>query len=174
MLQERMRRPLQLEQIVFINTTKDGTALSAPTTVFSVSKILFVGWRVTFSNRLYEINSNRYEVDAAYMAPDGSTLGSVQDVQAVNQTEPRATFSGRVGNSAGGAFLPGKYTVNFYLNGQYFAKKTFSVVNDVGIPYARGGRGSSATTGMSSTAVGLEMPLSHTPVVVEAARQPVV
>jgi serine/threonine protein kinase len=159
MLQERMRRPLQLEQIVFLNTTKDGTALSSPTSAFSVSKVLFVGWRVTFSNRLYQLNSNRYEVDAAYVAPDGSTLGSVQDVQLVNQTEPRVTFSGRVGNSAGGAFLPGKYTVNFYLNGQYFARKTFNVVNDVGVPYASRGRSSSASSGASSTAVSLEMPL---------------
>ena len=162
MLQERMHRPLQLEQILFLNTTKDGTAISGPTSVFSVSKVLFVGWRVIFGNRLYRLNSNRYEVDAAYMAPDGSTLGSVQDVQVVNPADPRATFSGRVGNSAGGAFLPGRYTVNFYLNGQYFAKKTFNVVNDAGIPYA-GGSGASAATsgasGASSTAIGLEMPL---------------
>jgi serine/threonine protein kinase len=160
MLQERMRKPLQLVQIEFLNTTKDGTALSSPSAVFKVSKVLFVGWRVTFSNRLYQLNSNRYEVDAAYMAPDGSTLGSVQDVQTVNQTEPRAIFSGRVGNSAGGAFLPGKYTVNFYLNGQYFARKTFSVVNDAGIPYVRGGgSSSSARSAASSAPVSLEMPL---------------
>ena len=159
MLQERMRKPLQLEQIVFLNTTKDGTALSAPTAAFSVSKVLFVGWRATFSNRLYQFNSNRYEVDAAYVAPDGSTLGSVQDVQTVGRSDPQVTFSGRVGNSAGGAFLPGKYTVNFYLNGQYLAKKTFSVVNDAGIPYASGGGGSTATRRASSTTMGLEMPV---------------
>jgi hypothetical protein len=47
------------------------------------------------------------------------------------------TFSGRVGNSAGGAFLPGTYTVNFYLNGQYFAQKRFEVLADTGgSPYA--------------------------------------
>ncbi|MBV8357698.1 MAG: hypothetical protein JO189_07140, partial [Deltaproteobacteria bacterium] len=95
----------------------------------------------------------------AYMAPDGSTLGSVQDVQVVNPADPRATFSGRVGNSAGGAFLPGRYTVNFYLNGQYFAKKTFSVVNDAGIPYAGGGGTSAASSTAGSTAIGLEVPL---------------
>jgi serine/threonine protein kinase len=160
MLQERMRRPLQLEQIVFLNTTKDGTAISSPTSVFSVSKVLFVGWRIIFGNRLYRLDSNRYEVDAAYVAPDGSTLGSVQDVQVVNPADPRATFSGRVGNSAGGAFLPGKYTVNFYLNGQYFAKKTFSVINDAGIPYSGGGGAAgAASSSASSTAIGLEMPL---------------
>jgi serine/threonine protein kinase len=158
MLQERMRRPLQLQQIVFLNTTKDGTALSAPTNVFGMSKVLFVGWRVTFANRLYGLNSNRYEVDAAYIAPDGSTLGSVQDVQVVSANAPRVVFSGRVGNSAGGAFLPGKYTVNFYLNGQYFAKKTFTVVNDAGIPYARGGAAVASSTS-SSSPVGLEVPL---------------
>jgi hypothetical protein len=159
MLQERMRRPLQLQQIVFLNTTKDGTALSAPTTVFSLSKVLFVGWRITFGNRLYRLNSNRYEVDAAYLAPDGSTLGSVQDVQVVNSADPRVTFNGRVGNSAGGAFLPGKYTVNFYLNGQYFARKSFNVINDAGIPFAGRGGPPVANSAASSTAIGLEMPL---------------
>jgi serine/threonine protein kinase len=160
MLQERLHRPLQLEQIVFVNTTKDGTALSAPANVFSVSKVLFVGWRVTFSNRLYRLNTNRYEVDAAYVAPDGSTLGSVQDIQVVNPADARATFSGRVGNSAGGAFLPGQYTVNFYLNGQYFAQRKFRVINDAGIPYAGGSSGAvAASTGTGSGAIGLEMPL---------------
>ena len=159
MLQERMRRPLQLEQIMFLNTTKDGTALSAPTSLFNVSKVLFVGWRATFANRLYRLDTNRYEVDAAYVAPDGSTLGSVQDVQLINPAQPKATFSGRVGNSAGGAFLPGQYTVNFYLNGQYFAQRKFRVVNDISIPYASGGGRGGASSGASSTAIGLEMPL---------------
>jgi len=143
---------------VFLNTTKDGTALSAPSTVFSVSKVLFVGWRVTFGNRLYRLDTNRYEVDAAYVAPDGSTLGSVQDVQVVNPADPRASFSGRVGNSAGGAFLPGQYTVNFYLNGQYFAQRKFRVVNDAGIPYAGGGI-SAASRAASSTPTGPDTPI---------------
>ena len=159
MLQERLRRPLQLEQIVFVNTTKDGTALSAPTNVFKLSKVLFVGWRVTFGNRLYHLDSNRYQVDAAYVAPDGSTLGSVQDVQLVNTADPRAVFTGRVGNSAGGAFLPGMYTVNFYLNGQYFAQRKFRVVNDAGVPYTGTGASGSTAASTGSTAIGLEMPL---------------
>jgi serine/threonine protein kinase len=159
MLQERLRRPLQLEQILFLNSTKDGTALSPPATVFGVSKVLFVGWRVIFANRLFRLDSNRYQVDAAYLAPDGSALGSVQDVQVVSPNESRALFSGRVGNSAGGAFLPGKYTVNFYLNGQYFAKKTFSVINDAGLPLSSGSSPGSSSSGASSSAVGLEMPV---------------
>jgi serine/threonine protein kinase len=159
MLQERMRKPLQLQQIVFINTTKDGTALSAPTNVFGVSKVLFVGWRVTFANRLYGLDNNQYRVDAAYVAPDGSTLGSVDDIESVTQSQQRATFSGRVGNSAGGAFLPGQYTVNFYLNGQYFAQRKFRVMADSGATY--GSRGSSGRFGgaAGSSPVGLEMPL---------------
>jgi serine/threonine protein kinase len=159
MLQERMRKPLQLQQIAFINTTKDGTALSAPTNVFGVSKVLFVGWRVTFANRLYGLDNNQYRIDAAYVAPDGSTLGSVDDIESITQSQQRATFSGRVGNSAGGAFLPGQYTVNFYLNGQYFAQRKFRVVADTGVSY--GSRGSSGSFGgaAGSSPVGLEMPL---------------
>src|SRR5260370_17123476 len=64
-------------------------------------------------------------------------LGSVNDFQTVRKTQQHAVFSGRVGNSAGGAFLPGQYTVNFYLNGHYVAQKKFRVVADAGLPSAR-------------------------------------
>ncbi|MBF6558973.1 MAG: serine/threonine protein kinase [Candidatus Binataceae bacterium] len=165
MIEERTRRPLALQNIEFVNSTKDGTALSGPTSAFNVSKVLFIGWRAVFQNRLYGLNTNQYRVDAAYIGPDGSTLGSVADVQTVAQSNNRAVFSGRVGNSAGGAFLPGQYTVNFYLNGQYFAQRKFRVVADAGLPYTGGGAGGGASSagggasgGAVSPAIGLETP----------------
>jgi hypothetical protein len=160
MIEERTRRPLALQNIQFVNSTKDGTALSAPTSAFNVSKVLFIAWRAVFQNRLYGLNSNQYRVDAAYIGPDGSTLGSVADVQTVKQSTGRAVFSGRVGNSAGGAFLPGQYTVNFYLNGQYFAQRKFRVVADAGIPYSGGGAtgGTASGGGGGAITTGLEMP----------------
>jgi hypothetical protein len=147
MIEERMRRPLSLKDIEFVNSTKDGTALSGPSSVFNVSKVLFVGWRVTFDNRLFNLDNNQYRVDAAYIGPDGSTLGSVDDIQTIKRSSNRAIFSGRVGNSAGGAFLPGQYTVNFYLNGQYFTQRKFRVVADAGMPYNGGGVSSSGGAG---------------------------
>jgi hypothetical protein len=161
LLEARMRQPLQLENIEFLNTTKDGTALSGPLNVFSVSRVLFVGWRTVFQNRLAGLNDNQYRVDAAYLAPDGSTLGSVDDVQAVPRGQARAVFSGRVGNAAGGAFLPGQYTVNFYLNGQYFAQRKFRIEADAGSPYtgapsSGGGYASGSYSGGSAT--GLDLP----------------
>jgi serine/threonine protein kinase len=141
MLEERKAKPLELVGIQFENTTKSGTSLSGPTTSFGVSKVLFVGWRVTFRNRLYGLESNEYRVDAAYIAPNGGMLGSVNDIQTVPRTAREVVFSGRVGNSAGGAFLPGVYTVNFYLNGQYFAQKKFRVVPDGPPPTTYGSAG---------------------------------
>ncbi len=159
MLEERMKRPLALETVEFVNSTKDGTALSGPSTAFSVSKVLFVGWRVVFKNRLYGLDNNQYRVDAAYLAPDGSMLGSVDDIRTISKSSGNAIFSGRVGNSAGGAFLPGKYTVNFYLNGQYFAQRTFRVVADAGIPYTGGGGGGmGGGSATASAGGGLETP----------------
>jgi len=128
MIEERRRKPLELREIEFLNTTKSGTPLSGATTSFDASKVLFVGWQVTFDNRLYGLEPNQYRVDAAYIAPDGHTLGSVNDWQTVSSNQKTATFSGRVGNSRGGAFAPGTYTVNFYLNGQYFGQRKFHVV----------------------------------------------
>jgi serine/threonine protein kinase len=144
MVEERKRRPLDLVSIRFLNTTKSGTALSGPSGSFKISKVLFVGWQVSFKNRLFGLESNEYRVDAAYVAPSGGTLGSVDDIQVVPRTVRSVTFSGRVGNSAGGAFLPGEYTVNFYLNGQYFAQKKFKVVEDGPPPTGYTSRGASS------------------------------
>jgi len=163
MIQERMRRPLALKDIQFVNSTKDGTVISGPANVFNVSKVFFIGWRAIFDNRLFGLDSNQYRVDAAYIGPDGGALGSVDDIQTVNRGSNRAVFSGRVGNSAGGAFLAGQYTVNFYLNGQYFAQRKFRVVADAGLPYNGGissGSGGGGSTSTTSTAMssGLETP----------------
>src|SRR5262249_31717803 len=130
MIDERRRKPLQLREIEFLNTTKTGTPLSGSASSFDASKVLFVGWQVAFDNRLYGLEPGQYRVDAAYVAPDGRTLGSVNDWQNVSASQKIATFSGRVGNSRGGAFLPGTYTVNFYLNGQYFGQRRFRVIAD--------------------------------------------
>jgi len=135
MLEARRRKPLQLAGIEFLNSTKSGTPLAGPASSFDASKVLFVNWRITFENRLYNLDTGQYRVDAAYIAPDGHTLGSVDDIRIVPPTARSATFSGRVGNSAGGAFLPGQYTVNFYLNGQYIAQKKFRVLAANSQPY---------------------------------------
>jgi serine/threonine protein kinase len=147
MLEVRRRKPLQLGGIEFVNSTKSGTPLAAPASTFSASKVLFVGWRITFENRLFNLDTGQYRVDAAYIAPDGRTLGSVDDVRIVPPTSRKATFSGRVGNSAGGAFLPGQYTVNFYLNGQYVAQKKFRVLADNSQPYPASLGGASGVPG---------------------------
>jgi hypothetical protein len=62
-----------------------------------------------------------------------------------------ATFSGRVGNSAGGTFPPGQYTVNFYLNGQYIAQKRFLVLADTSAPHPASTGSASGVSGGSST-----------------------
>jgi serine/threonine protein kinase len=155
MIDERRAKPLQLRSIDFLNTTKTGTALSGATSSFAVSKVLFVGWEVKFENRLYKLEPGQYRVDAAYIGPDGRTLGAVNDYQPVSPSMKTVTFSGRVGNSRGGAFLPGTYTVNFYLNGQYFEAKKFEVLADAGGPYATYPGGSGA---IGSSMGGSSMP----------------
>ncbi len=157
MIDERRAKPLQLRAISFLNTTKTGTALSGATDSFNVSKVLFVGWQASFENRLYKLEPGQYRVDAAYIGPDGRTLGSVNDFQPVSTTMRTVTFSGRVGNSRGGAFLPGTYTVNFYLNGQYFGAKKFEVLADAAGPYATypgGGSAIGSSMGSSSMSAG--------------------
>jgi hypothetical protein len=79
---ELRAKPLQLLAISFLNTAKTGTALSGATDSFDVSKVLFVGWEVSFENRLYKLEPGQYRVDAVYIGPDGRTLASVNDFSA--------------------------------------------------------------------------------------------
>ncbi len=151
MIEDRQRRPLELSGIRFHNSTKTGTALSPASDTFDAAKLLFVDWQVSFKNRLYSLEASQYRVDAAYIAPDGRTLGGVDDVRSVAQTARTATFSGRVGNSAGGAFLPGTYSVNFYLNGQYFAQRKFTVVASTGPGIFSGSSGTSSSGSSGNT-----------------------
>jgi len=159
MIDERRMKPLEFRAVQFINTTKTGTPISAPSNSFDASKVLFVGWQITFDNRLYGLEAGQYRVDATYIGPTGNTLGSVNDWQNVNSAERNATFSGRVGNSRGGAFIPGTYSVNFYLNGQYVTQKKFRVVADAtgpgtysGSSSGGGGSGYSGSSGGSTPA----------------------
>ena len=152
MIEELRRRPLSLLNIDFVNSTRTGTALSGPADKFDASKVLFIGWNVKFRNRLFGLEPGQYRVDAAYIAPDGRTLGAVNDWKDVGPDQKTVTFSGRVGNSAGGAFLPGTYTVNFYLNGKYFARRQFQILASTGGSYSGGavGYGASRAPGAST------------------------
>ena len=153
MVEARRRKPLQLAGIEFMNSTKSGTPLAGPATAFSAAKVLFINWRITFENRLFNLDTGQYRVDAAYIAPDGHTLGSVDDIRIVPPSSRSATFSGRVGNSAGGAFLPGQYTVDFYLNGQKVAQKNFRVLADTQPYPASLGSASGVSSGGTTGAI---------------------
>jgi outer membrane usher protein FimD/PapC len=67
-------------------------------------------------------------VDATFIAPNGQTLGTEVDWKTAQDTEKNPTFVSRLGNSNGGAFLPGTYTVNFFLNRKFIAQKKVEVV----------------------------------------------
>ncbi len=159
LVEERRAHPLELIDLKFINSTKTGTPLSGPADTFSAAKVLFVGWEVTFNNRLYRIESNPYRVEAAYYTPDGRPLGSVLDSKNVPESAKSIVFSGRVGNAAGGAFLPGVYSVSFYLNGQFFAQKKFRITSESGL--SGGSVLDPGGAGMSSrpSATRLDMPV---------------
>ncbi len=146
LVEARRRKPLQLAGIEFVNSTNRGSPLSEPSTTFDAAKVLFVNWKITFENRLFNLDTGQYRVDAAYIAPDGRTLGSVDDIRIVPPTARSASFSGRLGNSAGGAFLPGQYTVNFYLNGQYVAEGKFRVLAGPSPSYTHSLGSTSAST----------------------------
>ncbi|MFZ0887427.1 MAG: hypothetical protein WA005_03165, partial [Candidatus Binataceae bacterium] len=147
MIEEHKRNPLDLLDIHFVNSTKTGTPIATPSDTFNMAKVLFVDWEVTFRNRLYELDTNQYRVDAAYIAPDGRTLGSVFDARMVAENARTVTFSGRVGNSQGGAFLPGTYTVNFYLNGQFLSARKFRVAAGSGYEPGLGAAGGASGGG---------------------------
>ena len=127
-----MRRPLELNDIEFVNSTKDGTVLSGPTQRLRRLQGSVRGLAGHFQQSTLR---PRQRISTASTrptsAPDGSTLGSVDDVQTGRRANTPDGDLQRARRQFGGRrFLPGMYTVNFYLNGQYFAQRKFRVVAD--------------------------------------------
>jgi hypothetical protein len=130
LIQERSKKPLELMTVRFVNTTKDGKRLSQPTLSFPASQVRFVAWEAVFRNRLLELTPAYHRVEATYYDPNGKPLGTVQDGKEVGLGDKDAVFTGRIGNATGGAFVPGTYRVDFYVNGWPLSSKEFTVEDD--------------------------------------------
>lgn len=130
LIQERSKKPLELITVRFFNATKEGKRISAPGKTFAASQVRFMTWEAQFNNRLHELAPAYHRVEATYYAPNGQPLGTVQDAKEVNENAGGATFTARIGNSSGGAFVPGVYRVDFYVDGWPLASKQFTVEDD--------------------------------------------
>jgi hypothetical protein len=157
MTDELHSKALALRSIDFFNAIKDGTAISRATDSFDAATVVFVEWQVKFASRLNKRKPSQHRVDAVYVGTDERTMGAVNDFQSVSPSMKEVTFSGRVGNSHGGAFLPGTYTVDFYLDGEPFARKQFRVVADASGKDATHPGGELANSAGSPTSQGSPM-----------------
>jgi hypothetical protein len=130
LIQERSKKPLEMVKVRFINTAKNGKRLSKPSKSFAASEIRFMAWEAEFKNRLHTLTPAYHRVEATYYAPNGQPLGTVQDGKEVKVDSKQTTFTGRIGNASGGAFVPGTYRVDFYVNGWPLSSAEFTVQDD--------------------------------------------
>ena len=130
LIQERSKEPLSLVSVRFFNTAKNGDPLSKPATSFGSSQLRYLAWEADFQNQLHELLPSHHRVTATYFAPNGQILGTVEDGKEVSDKTAQVTFTARIGNASGGAFLPGDYRVDFYVNGYPLSSRKFSVRDD--------------------------------------------
>ena len=132
---ERGKEPLSLLSVRFFNTAKDGSRLSQSASSFGASRLRFVAWEADFQNQLHDLLSSHHRVTATYFAPNGQILGTVEDGKEVSNKTKKVTFTARIGNASGGAFLPGTYRVDFYVDGYPLSAEKFSVTDDRDLAY---------------------------------------
>ncbi len=135
LIQERRKAPLSVKTVRFVNTAKNGQPLSKPATIFASSALRFVAWEVDFENKLHTLLSSYHRVEATYYAPNGQPIGTVQEGKEVSAKNRTVTFTGRIGNSSGGAFVPGRYRVDFYVDGYPLSSRHFDVRDDRDLGY---------------------------------------
>lgn len=146
LLQERSKKPLELVNLRFLNISKEGKLLSPAGSAFPASQVHFVGWEAQFRNRLRGLAPAYHRVEATYYGPNGQPLGTVQDAKEVATEAGEVTFSARIGNSSGEAFVPGTYRVDFYVNGWPLSSKQFTVEDDQGKNQQKQDQSARATT----------------------------
>ena len=135
LIRERSKEPLSLVSVRFFNATKNGDPLSKPATSFGASQLRFVAWEANFQNQLHNLLPSHHRVTATYFTPNGQILGTVEDDKEVSDKTEKVTFTARIGNASGGAFLPGDYKVDFYVNGYPLSSRKFSVRDDRDLAY---------------------------------------
>ena len=91
--------------------------------------------RRIFQNQLHALLPSHHRVTATYFAPNGQILGTVEDGKEVSDKTEKVTFTARIGNASGGAFLPGEYRVDFYVNGYPLSSGKFNVMDDRDLAY---------------------------------------
>ena len=131
-LQERSKKPLELVNLRFLTLSEEGKPLSPGGNVFPAPHMRFVWWEAQFHNRLRGFAPAYHRVEATYYGPNGQLLGTVQDTKEVAPDADEVTFSARIGNPSGGAFVPGSYRVDFSVNGRPLLSKQFTVEDDQG------------------------------------------
>lgn len=130
-LQEMRKKPLDLVSVSFLNTDRDGSRLAAPgNDVFDHSQVRFVAWEVVFRNNLFNLEPSYHRLEGTYRGPRGQIIGTVEDHKEVAPQNKQVAFTARLGNSTGGAFEPGVYRVDFYLDGHPLLSKEFAVNDD--------------------------------------------
>ena len=124
---QRQRESLSLRTLDLLNTDNGGTVLGGPTTTFELSTVEFVGWRATLDSRLQGSQPTTLSARLDLQVPSRSVVHSRRLSDDIRKPKP-GDLHRKDGNSKGGAFLPGYYTINFVLNGRSFAQKAFRVV----------------------------------------------
>jgi hypothetical protein len=132
-IQEAKKNPLTLVTIRFLNTDRDGNPLQVQAVNgFERSHVRFIAWEAVFRNNLFNLDSSYHRLEGAFRGPRGQVLGTVEDQKAVGTKAKQVSFTARLGNSNGGAFEPGVYRVDFYLNGRSLLSKEFVIRDDRG------------------------------------------
>ncbi|MBI3245092.1 MAG: serine/threonine protein kinase [Deltaproteobacteria bacterium] len=131
-LAEKARqKPLELLSLNFVNADRDGHRLQAQSSsVFARSQVRFIAWEAVFRNLLFTLESSYHRLEGTYRGPRGQILGTVEDQKEVSQSAKQATFTARLGNSTGDAFVPGMYRVDFFLDGHPLFSREFEVRDD--------------------------------------------
>lgn len=124
-------KPLKLIALSFFNTDRDGKLLQPRASeVFDFSQTRFISWKARFKNNLFNLESGYHRLEGTFYGPSGEVLGNVSDHKNVERKMKEVSFSARLGNAQGSAFLPGIYRVDFYLDGRPFQSKNFVVRDD--------------------------------------------
>lgn len=132
-LQAARQKPLDLVAVRFFNTDRNGNRLQPqPAEAFEVSQVRFVAWEAVFRNNLFALEPSYHRLEGTYRGPRGQIIGTVEDQKEVGQRTKQVSFTARLGNSTGGAFEPGVYRVDFYLDGRPFLSKEFKINDDRG------------------------------------------
>ena len=122
--------PLELVSLSLVNTSRDGTPLSAAKESYTVGEVQYLTWAAVLKNRLSGVEGRNYQLEGRFFDPEGGLAGKSEAGRFVRPEEEQLALQGVTLLEGLKERATGDYQLELYLGDAKLASHTVRLEAD--------------------------------------------